>query len=341
MDAKDYWAKRALEREAESAAKGAALTYRLFREYEIAARKIRKDVRDFYSRYARENALSFDEAVKELNRAERQEWKGTLGEYVNRINAEKDPKIKALLKADLDALSYSSQQTRLLALEGQINLILNDLFTRGVNQMKETFGEAFTEAVYKKAYDIQSRIGFMSEMAKIKPAMVEDVLSYPWSGAHFSDRLWRNKQQLIFQVRETITQGMIRGDSAVQMSKALSNSMGKSYKTAERLIQTEVSYFHNEATFTAYEAAGLEMYEYMATLDERTCEKCGPLDGEHFTIEEKEIGENCGPMHARCRCTTIEYDPDDAIDWINSGQEMPPHMTYEQWAETNLMDEDA
>lgn len=36
-------------------------------------------------------------------------------------------------------------------------------------------------------------------------------------------------------------------------------------------------------------------------------------------------------MHPNDRCTTVEYDPDDALDWYNSGQPMPENMTYEDW----------
>ena len=36
-------------------------------------------------------------------------------------------------------------------------------------------------------------------------------------------------------------------------------------------------------------------------------------------------------MCIRDRCTTVEYDPDDALDWYNSGQPMPKAKTYEEW----------
>ncbi|GAE89517.1 hypothetical protein [Acetivibrio straminisolvens] len=222
MAGKEYWLKRALRREAESYLRGAALSLKLFKEYERAAREIRKQINDFYARYASENGLSYEEAVKELNRKERQEWKGTIGDYVNRINNETDPEVKARLTAELDALSYSSQQSRLMAMEAQIQMTLNELYARGVAEMKAEFGETFKEAYYKKVYDIQQRVGFAREFAKVNTRMVEDVVSYPWSGSNFSERLWKNNQALIFNVREIITQGFIRGTGISEMSKQLS-----------------------------------------------------------------------------------------------------------------------
>ena len=98
-------------------------------------------------------------------------------------------------------------------------MILNDLWKRGVEQMKEELGEGFVEGYYKKSYDLQSRAGFYNEIAKIDASAVEDAVSYPWSGAMFSDRLWQSKQALVFNTREIITQGLIQGKSVGVLQK--------------------------------------------------------------------------------------------------------------------------
>lgn len=77
----------------------------------------------------------------------------------------------------------------------------------------------------------------------------------------------------------------------------------------------------------------MDEYEYVATLDSRTCEVCAALDGKHFKLKDAQAGVNYPPMHPNDRCTTVEYDPDDALDWYNSGKKMPENMTYEEWAE--------
>ena len=328
---KEYWIARALQRENEAYLRGVGLTAKMFQEYDRAAKAIRRDIGDFYSKYAGKYGLTYDQAVRLLTRKEFQEWKATLGEYIARIAAEPDPRVKALLTAQLDALSTNSRISRLEALLGQIDLKLNELWETGVSQMKAEFGETFREGYYKKVYDIQSRAGFIHEFAKLDESVVENVLSYPWSGAMFSDRLWRNKQALLFHVRETITQGVMQGKSVATMSKELSAKMGQSYKNAERLVRTETAHIHAESDRAAYKEAGVEQYEFMATLEVRTCDVCGSLDGKHFKVSEAKAGVNYPPIHPNCRCTTVEYDPDDALDWYNSGQPMPKTKTYEEW----------
>ena len=157
---KEYWIARALQRENEAYLRGVGLTAKMFQEYDRAAKAIRRDIGDFYSKYAGKYGLTYDQAVRLLTRKEFQEWEATLGEYIARIAAEPDPRVKALLTAQLDALSTNSRISRLEALLGQIDLKLNELWETGVAQMKAEFGETFREGYYKKVYDIQSRAGF-------------------------------------------------------------------------------------------------------------------------------------------------------------------------------------
>ena len=331
MRDREYWAARALQREREAYLEGSRLTAKLFREYETAATSIRESISSFYGKYAGEHGLTYEQAVRTLTRREAQEWKGTLGEYVAQLGAQTDPRIKAALTAQLDALSANASISRLEALEGQIDLILNDLHDRGVAQLRAEFGDLFQEGYHHKMYDLQSRAGWLSEFAKVDAGLVESAVNYPWSGAMFSDRLWRNKEALVFSLRETVTQGIIQGKGVAGVSKELSGKLGQSYKAAERVVRTEANHLHNEADKAAYRAAGVREYEFMATLDSRTCDECGALDGKHFKLSEAQPGVNFPPLHPNDRCTTVEYDPEDAADWAKSGEPMPARMTYEEW----------
>lgn len=332
-NSRDYWAARAIQREQEAYLRGAALSAKVFSEYQRAARELRKSIQGFYGKYATKHGLSYEQAVRRLTKREAQEWKATLREYVAQINVETDPKVKNALIAQLDALSYNSQISRLEGLLGDIGAQLNLLYDRCLKEMREEFGAIFSDSYYKKQYDLQSRAGWINEVAKLTPEMIENTVSYPWSGAMFSDRLWRNKDALLFHAREIITQGLIQGKGLPEVSKSLSAKMGQSYKVAERLIRTETNHLHNEADKVAYAAAGVEQYEFLAVLDARTSNLCAELDGKHFKLKQAKTGTNYPPMHPNCRSTTVDWDPDDALDWYNSGVPMPQRMTYEEWVD--------
>ena len=335
---KEYWMERALTREQEAYLRGTLLNKRMFNEYQKAADKLKKSIQSFYGKYATKHGLTYEEAMRKLTAREAREWKATLGEYVADISAAADPKVKADLTAQLSA---NSQISRLEALLADAQAQMDVMYERCREELTSGFGEIYTESYYHKHYDIQSRVGWISEVTKLTPSMIQDAVSYPWSGAMFSDRLWQNKNAMVFNIREIITQSLIQGKNLPETSKALSNKMGQSYKVAERLVRTETSHLHNRADLTAYEAAGVTEYEYMATLDERTCEVCGALDGKHFPIKDATPGVNFPPMHPNDRCTTVEYDPEDAADWEASGEKMPESMTYEEWKDKQGIEEES
>ena len=134
---KEYWIARALQRENEAYLRGVGLTAKMFQEYDAAAKAIRRQIKDFYSRYAGKHGLTYAQAVRLLTRNEFREWKASLADYIARIAQEPDARVKALLTAQLDALSTNSRISRLEALQGQIDLILNDLYEKGVALSKE------------------------------------------------------------------------------------------------------------------------------------------------------------------------------------------------------------
>ena len=79
---------------------------------------------------------------------------------------------------------------------------------------------------------------------------------------------------------------------------------------------------------------GIEQYKYLATLDERMCETCSPLDGKIFYIKDAVEGVNYPSMHPHCRCTTT-FPRNYAARWArdpHSGKGYKiPDMTYSEW----------
>jgi len=82
-----------------------------------------------------------------------------------------------------------------------------------------------------------------------------------------------------------------------------------------RLARTEFAHIANQAALDGYKAYGIvNMYKWLATLDEKICPICGQLDGEVFEADEAEAGANVPPSHPNCRCTVASYFPPDEID---------------------------
>lgn len=300
--------------------------------YRETAANIRREINDFYARFARENKLEYADAVRYLNKSEALEWKASVEDYIKEIAREKNPAVRERLMREYDARAYGSRITRLESLNASIDNELSKLYARANEQFRELLGENYTDGYYRAIYDIQSRFGYSSMFAAVTPEIVENALSYPWSGANFSDRLWKHKFELQNQLRETLTTGFIRGDSLQTMAKRLAERLDVSRSQALRLIRTESSHIHNTAELDAYKECGFEEYEFMASLGERTCPVCGGMDGKRFKLADKQFGVNFPPLHPNCRCTTIAFDPDDDIEGFKERLEHG-ELNYDKWYE--------
>ena len=109
------------------------------------------------------------------------------------------------------------------------------------------------------------------------------------------------------QIVQELTDGMLRGDSMATVARAIDNridSIGRARATT--LARTETMKAFNQGALTQYDKHGITEVEWLTAHDERTCDECGPLDGERFPID----GAPDMPLHPNCRCTVLPVIPD-------------------------------
>jgi SPP1 gp7 family putative phage head morphogenesis protein len=205
-------------------------------------------------------------------------------------------------------------------------------------------------------FDIQkATAGF--QMAGVPRRALDTILKSKWAGTHYSTSVWQNRdamagildralmEQASMGKLSDMTMQDVRG--MVDLNKWRSQIKSK-FKTeaqyqkyaANRLIRTESAYVANQTTATAYEECGIERYEFMATLDNRTSTVCSGLDGQIFDLKDKEVGVNWPPLHPHCRsqtCPTIDGLTREGLtraarDANGKTVYVPRSMTYQQWA---------
>ena len=82
----------------------------------------------------------------------------------------------------------------------------------------------------------------------------------------------------------------------------------------------------------------LQNFEVLETLDGFTCSLCGSMDGQHFPMNQYEIGVTAPPFHPNCRGCTCPYFEDDfgvPGERVARGEDektyyVPGNMTYEE-----------
>ena len=224
----------------------------------------------------------------------------------------------------LDSLMKSIKDL-LFKMTGQEQLSIDSLLTN-----------IYTSNYYETIFDIQKGINLGFNFAKINEKAIKTIVNEPWSGKNYSKRIWTRRDKLVKKVKQTLTNGFIRGESNQKMAKNLNDVVNGGYKNAVRLIRTETTHVANQSTISAYKECDVEQYRFIATYDLRTSTICKSLNNKIFDVADAQSGVNLPSMHPNCRSCTVGYWGDDIVQRIardKNGKNITidGKMSYEEW----------
>ena len=333
----DYWETRQAEMYQAGEMRVNQYFARLEKAFNQTKRELQKTIEAFYFRYAKENGLSYAEAQKRLDKEELGELKDFIALAMQNIGK---------YNQTVNNMSIKARITRYQALEAEVDAILRQLYAVDYEAMaEETMREVYEESYYRTWYNIDQYRGFHAAFSKVEPRIVETLLEYPFNGANFSSRLWKQKDHLQTQLMESLTTMMIQGKHPSTLTKDFAKKMQSKKFDAYRLLHTESSFLMSEATHAGYKEDGVEKYQILATLDSKTCGVCGELDGDVHEVDKAVVGVNMPPFHPLCRCTdTPYYDDMDLSDMPRVARDpetgktydVPGDMTYKEWKKEYL-----
>lgn len=329
-----YWEQRALSRERQAMASAEEFITLLESFYRDAQEAIAKNIENFYIRYMGKYGVSYAEAVKRLTPSERATWLLEIKRRLDEIERGIDV---AENYAALDAGSYGARITRLQARSIEIDAEIAKLTQRFDRGLKGALGSIAQDAFLQTTHEIQTRTHTGFVFRQLDTRTIENLLSYPWSGANFSQRIWRNANALRFSLRETLTNGIIRGEGIDKMMSNLNAHFDVARSAARRIVRTETNYVLNQSRLQSFAEMGVEKYQFLATLDDRTSETCIDLDLNEYLVSEAKVGENYPPMHPNCRSVTIPViegaSPSERTAKDKNGKTyyVPGDMPYKEW----------
>lgn len=294
-----------------------------------AKREIQTVLNDFYIRYADNNGLSYSMAQEELSKSEI----GELNNFIQKAYA-------TMGNRDQDVINKSikARITRYQALEKQLEAILDNLYNiqykeNGGNKLKDVYMNSYN----RTWYNIDVYNGFHSEFAQVDVRTMEELIKYPFNGANYSDRLWKQKDHMISKLKENITTMIIQGKNPKTLSREFSKIFDTKEYEAYRLLHTEGSFIIEQGTLAAYKEDGVKEYQILATLDLKTSEICREQDNKIYEIDKAITGTNYPPFHYFCRTTTVPHYGDEEVGKrVARGEEgktyeVPSNMSYTQW----------
>ena len=337
-----YWEKRAIAKSNRLFKKVAKFEKEIAQQYRLTLEQIRQLIMDFFNISARDNEgnLSYQEAINKLSPNELRDFRAKLNQYIPSIRETNDP----TLMKELEKMQEATEITKFQMLLGLISVNLLLLGHSTVQLITDSLKETFVESYYTTVYDLFVGFGVGYDFTRLDERAVEEAINYPYSKDMFSNRVWDNRDLLVKNLRETLINGLVAGESNQVMARQLKEKMDSNYKNSLRIIRTESSFLMGEASHRAYVENGfIRQYMILATPSDRTCEICMKMDGKTFNLEDKVIGKNYQPFHPNCRCSSKPHHPNfnvtDGLRWANVGGNkfyIPASMSMDEFKEKYL-----
>lgn len=287
MKNRDYWHQRMLDRDKKSKLSEDKAVKKLADAYHDSYMQISKELDSFYNKYAIENNLTYVEATKLLTPVEMREYGYKVQKLKQLYQATKSEEVLAQWKI----MSARGKVTRLQSLLDGIDIEL----IKNTHNVQMTMTDHLTGA-YKRTYKEALKDVGRSNAVLPKKA-IEEAIRYPWSGRQFSSRIWTNKTATLNKIQETITKGLIQGQSVQKMGSEVRKFEKVTKYEAERLIRTETNFFTTKGHIDGYKENGIKAVEVCVAYDERTCADCESMDREVIPINEVSYGSNVPPFH--------------------------------------------
>ncbi|MCH5212258.1 MAG: minor capsid protein [Oscillospiraceae bacterium] len=343
MKHNDYWAEVALEREQEAHTAAEEQLKNMLAMYDEALDDIKGEIGRVKYNYAKRFGYMDDEDAG-MTKAETH-----LAREIRNYNNEKltqqlleagsAEERKAILdfihRDGLSTRAYASRIERYKAVQAAIELrmLVLEYSVRKAGEViwKNTYKDNYYRVLDDTAKGMNAGISF----SLIDDKAVEAVMSKPWHGKRFSQRIWDNTSRLANEAQEIVGRYLVSGRSLDKAVKELANSFEVEKFHATTLIHTETAHARALSDAQAYRDIGIEDYRYLATLDEVTCDICGGLDGKCFKVSDIKEGENFPVMHPRCRCTSCVAETFGsgrrARNPLTGRNKVIDDMSYDEW----------
>ena len=343
MRSREYWEERMIENELRSERSVLEHEKSLLESYDYALVQIKKEIESFYQKYAKDNKVSYAEARRRLNAAEKKDFHTLLREW---YKLAQELGMSSDFKNKLQQLGKRVYITRLEALEATIEYEIEKLKTNQYQWVTDLMILNYKAGYYNSYFTVAQGLEISVNFATIDKMSMERTIKERWNGRNYSDSIWGDKDKLIDSISTILPRSFSMGLNSKDLGDMIAKEMGTSKNRGRTLARTEINYLCNQSTLAVYKACGIEYYEFLATLDLRTSDICRGMDGTTHKVSQAKVGVNYPPMHPNCRSTTIPHiEDDDTLDRIARDEDgnnikVPRRMSQEQWINEYVPEED-
>ena len=248
--------------------------------------------------------------------------------YVELANKNNPDAFSPEANAEMKQYNWTMKVSRQELLRRHLNLEISKM-TKEVEGTLSTYLEDLTVKELQRQAGILNFTISDSESLLNKAKVIANADFY---GQTFSERLWKNSEQLMQKLELGISETMLMGKNPKAWSKIFRSELKDNIKNAkqviDRLAVTEAGRVQIMAQEDSYRRNDFTMYEIITEPD--ACKICLEHNEQVYNTEDLQIGLNAPVWHPNCRCTTTPYVSDEDVEKAISKLESYRNMTDEE-----------
>lgn len=248
--------------------------------------------------------------------------------YVELANKNNPDAFSPEANAEMKQYNWTMKVSRHELLRRHLNLEISKM-TKEVEGTLSTYLEDLTVKELQRQAGILNFTISDSESLLNKAKVIANADFY---GQTFSERLWKNSEQLMQKLELGISETMLMGKNPKAWSKIFRSELKDNIKNAkqviDRLAVTEAGRVQIMAQEDSYRRNDFTMYEIITEPD--ACKICLEHNEQVYNTEDLQIGLNAPVWHPNCRCTTTPYVSDEDVEKAISKLESYRNMTDEE-----------
>lgn len=235
--------------------------------------------------------------------------------------AESQKQLKAIIDKHLAKNEWTITEMKKFErdtqLYNEINSQLDKLGMKTEQLLTNNINIAVKDTVLNDAYFVEQFSKKTANLTVLNSSKINELIKQPWSGLPYSDRIWKDTNQMKYILKDQLMQSMILGENPKKLAKRLNDVMGKGAYNATRLARTEVisAGARAQTQFAKDNSDIIAGMKWVAYIDKRTSKQCLAHDGEIKTEEEWDNADHQIPCHPNCRCSyTMEVKDEFKVD---------------------------
>lgn len=241
-------------------------------------------------------------------------------------------------KVTNEFMNLSNEEKKILneKLGNEINESFKEQNKIEKQEMDSLLKKIAEDKFYMNCFNLALGIDFT--LKKIDSKALDRIIKDTVEGKNYSDRLWRNKNDLSKLLRKEIKEFLEGKTSINEISKIVKDRFNQNSFNSKRLINNETARVQSEVNEQWAKDYDIGYQLFMATLDQKTSEICRRLDGNVYSIDDKNKPIPPTGTHVCCRSCLIsipstKWRPKKRMD--NETKEHISYVNYEEWKKEN------